>query len=111
MIRCNCNFTKDTTEIWVDDQHLSRLNGREVRELIVQLLVFGGSDLRRDIGHWLSGGKLDELGRYIAPDVATQPINPGLDAGVVMQSNHEQASEWVAGPGSPTLERYFVENE
>ncbi|MCU1305138.1 MAG: hypothetical protein JWQ87_5422 [Candidatus Sulfotelmatobacter sp.] len=66
MIRCN--FRKDQTDIWVEDQHLSRLSGREVREIIIQLLVFGGSELRRDINHWLSGGKLDELGHYIAPD-------------------------------------------
>lgn len=66
MIRCN--FTTGRTEIWVDGQHLSRLTDREVREIIIQLLVFGGSELRRDIQHWLEGGKLDELGHVIAPE-------------------------------------------
>ena len=74
MIRCN--FTKNATDIVVDSQHISRLTDREVRELIIQLLVFGGSELRRDIGHWLSGGKLDELGRYIAPDLLPSTERP-----------------------------------
>lgn len=65
----HCHFDPgDIASIHVDEQHLSRLNSREVREIIIQLLVFGGSKLRTDIGHWISGGKLNELGEYIAPD-------------------------------------------
>lgn len=65
----HCKFGPgDVADIWVDDQHLSRLNSRELREIIVQLLVFGGSKLRADINGWLSGGKLDELGNYLASE-------------------------------------------
>lgn len=72
MVRCTFG-PRDQAHISVDEQHLSRLTAHETREIIIQLLVFGGDDLRRDIKHWLDGGKLDELGRYIAGSAATNP--------------------------------------
>jgi hypothetical protein len=63
----SCQFGPgDNIQINVDWQHLSRLTEREMREIIVKCLVFGGSRLRQDITHWLNGGKLDELGHILA---------------------------------------------
>lgn len=80
MSRIRCYFApRNIVSIEVDEQHLSRLTGTEVREMILQLLIFGGSQLRKDITHWLNGGKLDELGHYISPDNKTdhQPTVSG----------------------------------
>lgn len=61
-----CKFAPgDTIDVHVDDQHLSRLSGKELRQIITQALLFGGPKLREDIAHWLAGGKLDELGNML----------------------------------------------
>ncbi len=69
MIRCTFG-PADRASIEVEEQHISRLTRREVRELILQLLIFGGSDLRKEIGEWLTNGKANSLGEFIAPQNA-----------------------------------------
>jgi hypothetical protein len=61
-----CSFDRNNlANISVDAQHLSRLNGVEVREIVLQVLMFGGSELRKEVEHWLAGGTLDKLGYIV----------------------------------------------
>jgi hypothetical protein len=72
-----CKFGPgDQVQISVDGQHLSRITGAELRQILVQCLVFGGGELRADIAEWLAGGKLDELGHYL--DQNQQPLKTGI---------------------------------
>lgn len=61
----------DRISIRVDDQHISRLTHLETRDLILQLLVFGGRELRNEVHGWLNEGVVQQIGDYIAPEADT----------------------------------------
>lgn len=60
-----------TASIFLEGQHISRMNPAEVRSLIAALLVFGGKELREDIKKWLDGGTIETVAEYIAPEETT----------------------------------------
>lgn len=66
MIRTHWSGTG--TDIIADNQHISRLTHDEVRELVLQILVFSPRKLREEIKVWLDGGTIDTVGNLIGPD-------------------------------------------
>lgn len=66
-IRVNFH-ANDTVSIFVDDQHLSRLTPSEVRQMMCQILMFGGMQMRDEIAGWLNGS-MAQAAEVIAPEV------------------------------------------
>lgn len=74
MSRIRVNFINSVVNIAVDEQHLSRLTEPEVRDLIAQLLVFGGKELRQSIANWLCNGTVDSIADFISPELAGDSV-------------------------------------
>jgi hypothetical protein len=58
----------DSIDLSVDCQHISRITHLEVRDLILQALVFGGKPLRDEVHKWLNDGKVEQIAEVIAPE-------------------------------------------
>lgn len=54
-------------DVHVDDQHLFRLREEEVREIVLQLIVFCGPELRNEVKGWLNGEEFNKMADYITP--------------------------------------------
>jgi hypothetical protein len=60
-------WTPTGMDIILDQQHISRITTRELRELVCQIFVFGPKDLREDIRKWLADEKLESIAEYLNP--------------------------------------------
>ena len=63
-----------TASISVDRQHLSRITPEEVREIVLQCIVFGGKNLREDVRKWLSDGEFESMAEVVAGGSREQAI-------------------------------------
>ena len=60
--------SKGLAHISVDGQHLSRLTHSEVRDIVLQCIVFGGKTLRDEVRTWLTEGKIEDIAQFLAPE-------------------------------------------
>jgi hypothetical protein len=60
--------SKGLAHINVDGQHLSRLTHSEVREIVLQCIVFGGKAIRDEVRDWLNEGKIEDIAQFLAPE-------------------------------------------
>jgi hypothetical protein len=58
----------DRIDLRVDEQHISRITRKEARDLMAQLLCFGGKELRDEIYKWLHEGKIEQIAEVISPE-------------------------------------------
>jgi hypothetical protein len=63
-------------DLHVDRQHISRITHVEARELLLQMLIFGGKKLRDEIYKWLHEAKFEQIAEVIAPEPAAEPREP-----------------------------------
>ena len=66
-------WERGTVSIYVDHQHLSRLTEREALEVVAQIFVFGGKDIREKLTRWVNGGKLEDVAEAIGGTNAEVP--------------------------------------
>ena len=78
-VRIHCGPSQ-LTEIWVDEQHLSRLDRHETREILLQILMFGGKKLREEVKGWLNGEEFGKVAKMIAPEPEEFPANGAMNS-------------------------------
>ena len=63
----NCRVVEidDSWTLWCGDQHISRMTQREVRNLVLQIVVFGGKEFRDEFHEWMTDGKVDQVADYL----------------------------------------------
>jgi hypothetical protein len=64
---------KGMASISVDGQHLSRITSEEVREIVLQCIVFGGKNLREDVRKWLSDAEFESMALIVAKGSSEVP--------------------------------------
>ena len=63
------HIRRNNTSITSDDgQHLSRLTDYEVRDLVLQILVFH-PDVRKEVWDWVKKGDVEKISDYLCPEV------------------------------------------
>lgn len=59
-------------DISVDDQRISRINQREIRGLVFQILIFGGRTLRDEVSVKLNRGNIQLIAEVISGENSDQ---------------------------------------
>jgi hypothetical protein len=77
-VSVHSHFHDGIADIHVDGQHLSRLTHSEVREIVLQCVVFGGKKLREEVKLWLNGESLEQVAQFLSKE--EEPISAASSA-------------------------------